>query len=192
MSNGFCYFAQRRSGDLLSDLSRSLRLIGARLANPGNGVITRLTDDGDQVSVSEQELADRVSKESSVTFQFWFTEGTDLRCSYRDLSNGVCVHAYGLDGLDRAEKDSVRSWAVNYFRSNALRRTALLMVIDPVGVTAGFDWDSFVRGDARLPASLPEVIGVQTESVSQNWDSLRGHSCESIDGYRLFSSNGGT
>src|ERR1051326_7779177 len=105
MSNAFCYFAERAVDFSLSELAASIRTVGVQLRNSYTGLLTALNDEGDQVAVTEMELDQSLHSSDSVTFQFWFSEDTDIICSFRRISSDTIVHAYGLDGLDASETE---------------------------------------------------------------------------------------
>ena len=57
MGVGYCYVAERRDGGLnLGDITVSLSEAGIQLANPTNGVITRLNESGDQIGTIGKNL----------------------------------------------------------------------------------------------------------------------------------------
>ena len=187
MGYGFCYIAQRCDGGLrISDLTDSLGRIGVRLVNPSNGVVTRLSEVGDQIVTTREEIADLLAGQSSLTVQFWFDAGVDLCGSYRRLPEGVCVHAYSLDGKDPDQRRLLEKWTADYFRMHALRNTALLAVFDSTEVTGKFDWDSFIANGGGLPGAWPELLGLRSSSMPPGSLAPPGYTSESIDGYYLF------
>ena len=187
MGRGYCYIAERLDGLSLRDLTASLAGIGVRLINPSNGAITRLSEEGDQILTTEVELANLLSRDRALTFQLWFPADVDLCCSYRRLSEDVCIHAYSLDGKDREQRHLLKRWAADYFRAGAFRNTAILMAFDPAEVTAQFDWDSFVLNNGKLPNTWPDVLGLRSFSLPADltrW--VHDYQSESINDYRLF------
>jgi hypothetical protein len=166
MKLGFCYIAER------SEPARTLRRVveafgrlGVRLVNPYTGRITELSDDGDQVDISEAKLVEAACLRPQLTFQLWFSSDTDVGCSFRRLSGGLVCHAYTLDGLDAEERARLVRWAIDYFREAVAEGTAFLLVIDPPGRTADVDWDSVVVQSIGLPSLLPAVFGLPASWV---------------------------
>lgn len=192
MSLGFCYLAEvPDSGPLLSDLERSISVTGAQLANPWNGKITRIDDEGEQTEITRGDLELALEGWPAVTFQFWLSDDTDLTCSFRRLSRDLYVHAYGLNGLDQAERDRVTKWVLRRFEILATDRRAALLVVDEHGATADYDWDLFLEGRLMYPAVMPELVFV-AKSFLKGRLQMRGQSAPSglegvppLDGYVL-------
>ena len=91
MSKGICFLAEEHPGAFPAhELIESFAGVGIYLANPWNGLITELNDEGDQAVVSELELETSLQSKTVATFQFWFSDSVDLTCSFRRL------HADGL------------------------------------------------------------------------------------------------
>lgn len=186
MSRGYCYIAECTDGLNLRELTNSLGRIGVGLVNPTNRVITRLSDEGDQIPTTEAELTRLLSRSRTLTFQLWFRNDVDLCCSYRRLSERVCVHAYSLDGKNQEHRHLLKLWAGDYFRESALRNNAILLVFDSSEVAAQFDWDSFVLNGGTLPDMWPDVLGLLSSSVpagTMRW--VTNYESESINEYRL-------
>lgn len=76
-----------------------LKMIGASLANPGNGKITTWTDDGDQVEIPDAEVIGKVASGDIRNVQFWKTESKDVFVAWREDKTGYLFSLY-LDGLE--------------------------------------------------------------------------------------------
>lgn len=161
MRGRFCYVAERGFGaEEFSRVIETLNGVGITLANPWNGTISRLTDEGDQVETSQGQIRNAIEASLAVTFQVWFSEDTDLVCSLYQLANGAFAQRYNLDGLAPKERNVVEKWAISYFTERSAVAAALLLVVDNEASTAGYDWDGFVEGRCEAPNRPPEVIGV--------------------------------
>ena len=72
---------------------------GVLLKNPASGRSTLLSQDGEQVDMSVQELVAAVSSHVDLTFQLWVSSDTDLCCRIRFLNDSRLVEEYSLVGL---------------------------------------------------------------------------------------------
>ncbi len=190
MSNGFCYFAERSPGFSLSELAASLRTIGVQLRNSNTGLLTALNDEGDQVAVTETELDQSLHGSNPVTFQLWFSDDTDIICSFRRISDDIVVHAYGLDGLDMSERERTVEWSINRFKQKANESNAVLLVVDRYGISWDYDWDAVVRGEVEAPERLPEVVGANIRAVRLSGDRFVGYERQSFESAALFVRSG--
>jgi hypothetical protein len=116
--------------------------------------------------------------------QLWFSSDTDVDCGFRQVDRDRVSHAYSVDGLDANERERLMRWAVDYFREAADEGTAVLLVVDPPGVTADVDWDAVVRGTIPLPAVLPTILGLPASWMRHLGDHS-GYSRERIADFEL-------
>lgn len=160
MKRGFCYIAERTEpGRAVGKIIGSFSRIGVVLTNPHTRRITELVGEGEQRDTTEADLIQAVGVRS-VMVQLWFSSDTDVDCGFRQVDRDRVSHAYSVDGLDANERERLVRWAVDYFKEAADEGTAVLLVVDPPGVTADVDWDAVVRQTIPLPAVLPDILGL--------------------------------
>ncbi|APR80435.1 Hypothetical protein A7982_05782 [Minicystis rosea] len=150
----------REGADWLGSLERDLGRAGLHLKPPGSDLVTPYDDEGERLSMSEEELRRWVDAGHDARFSFWFAADHDVYCRIRE-SDGVTVIALGMDGCSRAEMESLRAAMEHRFLSR--RTTSAGFVFDPDGVTEDYDWDRFFLAKERLDLSvenLPEALGV--------------------------------
>ena len=187
MKPGFCYVAERTDpGRAVRKIIASFSRTGVVLANPATGRITELVGEGEQRDITEADLADAAAVRP-VLFQLWFASDTDVHCSFRQVDHDRISHAYSVDGLDATERERLTNWALDYCRNAAAEGTAVLLVIDPSGVTADVDWDAVVRGTVPLPPVFPPIIGLPAGWISRLGD-RSGDSRERIADFELLRS----
>jgi hypothetical protein len=161
MKPGFCYVAERiEAGQAARRIIASFSRVGIVLVNSHTGRITELAEDGEQVETTEAGLLQAAAARPELSFQLWFSSDVDVSCGFRQIAPGVVRHGYSVDGLDAQERERLMQWAVDYFREAVAERTAVLLVVDPPGVTADVDWDAVVRQTIPLPAVLPAILGL--------------------------------
>jgi hypothetical protein len=188
MKPGFCYVAERiEPSQAARRIIASFSRTGIVLVNSHTGRITELADDGEQVETTEAGLLQAAATRQRLSFQLWFSSDTDLDCSFRQIAPGVVRHGYPIDGLDAQERERLMRWAVDYFREAVAQRTALLLVVDPPGVTADVDWDAVVRRTIPFPAVLPAILGLPASWIRHLGDHS-GYSRERIANFELLRS----
>jgi hypothetical protein len=172
MKPGFCYVAERtQPGLAVRKIIGGFNRIGVRLTNPHSRRITELVGEGEQREITEAALTEAVAVRS-VMFQLWFSSDTDVTCGFRHVDRDLVSHGYSLDGLDAKERELLMRWAVDYFREAADEGTAVLLVVDPPGVTADVDWDAVVGQTIPLPAVLPAILGLPASWVRDLGDRI--------------------
>jgi hypothetical protein len=184
MKPGFCYVAERtQPGRAAQKIITSFGRIGVVLTNPYTRRITELVGEGDQRDITEAGLTQAVAVRSAM-FQLWFSSDTDVTCGFRKVDRDRVSHAYSLDGLDARERERLMQWAVDYFREAAVEGTAVLLVVDPAGVTVDVDWDAVVRQTIPFPAVLPAILGLPASWMRHVGDHS-GYSRERIADFEL-------
>jgi hypothetical protein len=168
MKPGFYYVAERgEPGYILERIIGAYAREGVSLVNPASGRTTELDDEGNQVDISYPKLIEAARSRTQLTLQLWLSSDTDVDCSFRLLSQGLVGHAYSFDGKDRGERRRLVDWAIAYFRQAIADKTAILLVVDPPGRTADFDWAQVITDQVEFPAALPGVLGVPSDWVSR-------------------------
>jgi hypothetical protein len=162
MSRGFVYFAEKSAEFSFVKLVESFKENGIQLKNEWTKNITRLSDEGDQIPVSEEELSNYFKNWDCFTFQLWFSDDTDMCCSFRRLSKEILIHEYSFDGLSSAECERAGKWAVDRFKKKSMDENIILLIVDYKGISGEYDWDGFIRTDVSNPNIFPEIIGVNT------------------------------
>ena len=74
MSDRFAYLYGPADKFILRALVDEFSCRGITLANPANGRVTALSEDGDQIDISLDMLEAAVTKQDPLTFQFWMPE----------------------------------------------------------------------------------------------------------------------
>jgi len=161
MKPGFCYVAERvEPSQAARRIIASFSRVGIVLVNSHTGRLTELAEDGEQVDTTEAGLLQAAAARPELSFQLWFSSDVDVSCGFRQVDRDRVGHAYSVDGLDAKERERLMRWAVDYFREAAAEGTAVLLVVDPAGVTADVDWDAVVRQAIPFPAVLPPILGL--------------------------------
>jgi hypothetical protein len=161
MKPGFCYVTERvEPSQAARRIIASFSRVGIVLVNSHTGRVTELAEDGEQVATTEASLLEAAAVRPELSFQLWFSSDTDVACGFRQIAPGIVGHGYSLSGLDARERDRLTRWAVDYFREAAADGTAVLLVVDPAGVTEDVDWDAVVRQAMPFPAALPAILGL--------------------------------
>jgi len=113
---------------------------GVLLKNPASGRSTLLSQDGEQVDMSVQELVAAVSSHVDLTFQLWVSSDTDLCCRIRFLNDSRLVEEYSLVGLGERMNEMVGT-LLERFKAKAAECNNLFFVVDREGYTIELDWD---------------------------------------------------
>jgi hypothetical protein len=185
MKPGFCYVAERvEPSEAARKIIASFGRVGIVLVNSHTGRITELAEDGEQVETTEAGLLQAASAQPELSFQLWFSSDTDVSCGFRQIAPGVVRHGYSLDGLDARERERLMRWAVDYFKEAAAEGRAVLLVIDPPGVSADVDWDAVVRGTIPLPPVMPAILGLPASWMTHVGDHS-GYTRERIADFEL-------
>jgi hypothetical protein len=188
MKPGFCYVAERlEPGQAARRIIASFSGVGIVLVNSHTGRITELAEDGEQVETTEAGLLQAAAARPELSFQLWFSSDVDVSCGFRQIAPGVVRHGYSVDGLDAQERERLMRWAVDYFKGGAAEGKAVLLVVDPLGVTADVDWDAVVRGTVALPPVLPAILGLPA-SWMRHLSDQSGYSRERIGDFELLRS----
>src|SRR5947208_2079108 len=88
MRHGWVYIyeiapATERLAELVGFIGRR----GLSLAHPPTGRIIRLSKTGDQITSTEQQLRDQLSKSEQLAFNFYIDSSTNVVCSIQKLDN---------------------------------------------------------------------------------------------------------
>ena len=148
----------------LVSLEETLRLAGLSIVHPPTQLVMALDSQGDQFSLSPDDLRHAVSQGNCVSFQWWFTDEHDVYCRIRGVGS-VSVVELGMEGCGLAELRSIRSALEGRFGSSD--ESSVGLVFDPQGVTEDYEWDRFfVHGEqldaAAFSRGFPEVLGVKS------------------------------
>ena len=188
MKPGFCYVAERSEPNQAARrIIASFSRMGIVLVNSHTGRITELAEDGEPVDTTEAGLLQAAAARPELSFQLWFSSDVDVSCGFRQIAPGLVRHGYSVDGLDAGERGRLIRWAVDYFRETTADGTAVLLVIDPPGVTADVDWDAIVAQRIPFPAVLPAILGLPASWMRHLGD-YAGYSRERIADFELLRS----
>jgi hypothetical protein len=151
---------------------------------PNTGIVLEWSQEGDQLSCSRDALTARLSQGREVTFAVWFPDGVSVGVSFRSLDKAVYSVGFDLGGLNAHEVALLAAYAIDRFRVLAEVSKAVLLIADPRGKTAEFDWYEFVRG-MDVPPSLPEIIGLPANQEARIQQLVRHYNRERIADYVL-------
>jgi len=140
MSDRFSYLYQPADKFDLLALLDGWASNGVLLKNPATERTTLLSQDGEQVDVSVQELVSAVSSHADFTFQLWVSADTDLCCRIRFLNDSRLVEEYSLVGIGRRLGEIV-GMLLQRFKAKADESNKLFFVVDREGYTIEIDWD---------------------------------------------------
>ena len=148
----------------LDALEKMLRLAGLSMVHPSTQLVTGLDRQGEQLSLSPDELRQAVGLGHGVSFQWWFADDHDVYCRIRGVE-GISVVELGMEGCDLTELRRIRSALERGFGLSD--ESSVGLVFDPQGVTEDYEWDRFfVRGEqldaAAFSGGFPEVLGVRS------------------------------
>jgi hypothetical protein len=181
MSDGFVYIAEHGRGISLTELKSSLGTIGLQLANPANGVIATINEEGNQCEVSEATLAEILKTAPLTNFQFWFSDSSDLFLTIRQIPRGITSLSFWVSASYGPEYQLACQWAAHRFCELAKLDSAALFVIDRFGMTADFDWDGFPGNPGPLPKMPPEVLGFDQRIIHISTADLIGLETRSVN-----------
>ena len=105
MSDRFAYLYQPSDKFDPLTLLNTWASNGVLLKNPATGRTTLLSQEGEQVDLSVQELVAAMSDHVEFTFQLWVSADTDLCCRIRFLNDTRLVEEYSLVGLGERTRE---------------------------------------------------------------------------------------
>lgn len=148
----------------LDSLEKTLRLAGLSMVHPSTQLVMALDNQGEQFSLSLDDLRHAIGQEHGVSFQWWFADDHDVYCRIRGVGN-ISVVELGMEGCDLTELRGVRNALEGQFGQSD--ESSMGLVFDPQGVTEDYEWDRFfVRGEqldtAAFSRGFPEVLGVRS------------------------------
>ena len=160
MSDAFAFLyglsANFKLGELVADFASK----GIVLKNPSSDIVTAISEYGDQLQKSLDNLEAELTASKIVSFQFWLDGGTDLYCRLRHLHETRIVEEYALDGLLPQEKERVINVLVERFKAKAKLYDAIFFILDRAGGTVEVAWDdvSISGGYEFIPC--PDILGI--------------------------------
>lgn len=140
MSDRFAYLYQPADNFDPLALLDSWASSGVLLKNPATGRTTLLSQDGEQVDTSVQELVVAMSSHVDLLFQLWVSADTDLCCRIRFLNDSRLVEEYSLVGLGGSMGEIVAT-LLQRFKAKASEANNLFLVVDREGYTIEIDWE---------------------------------------------------
>jgi hypothetical protein len=146
-----------RSSDAFGDLERTLSVAGLHLQRPGDGAVFRLSEVGDEIRSTRDEVLQMARGERWLAVKFWLDEAVSAFVSSQQVTDGVCCETISIDTLDDAHKIEVSKGFVERFRQLEGRR---LIVVDLFGQSFELvDWLSFFLNPAEaLPREIPTAV----------------------------------
>jgi hypothetical protein len=165
MSDRFAYFYGAAEKFNLRALVDDFSSKGITLANPANARITALSEDGDQIDITLDDLEIAVAKHDPLTFQFWMSGHADVCCRIRHLGDNRVVEEYSLVGLNAEERDRVLSALMERFKSKAAEGDNLFFVADLEGYTIEVNWDGLSVAGKYEFALCPDVLSIPVDRL---------------------------
>jgi len=160
MSDRFAYLYEHANKFNLRILSDEFSSRGISLANPANGRITALSEDGDQIDITLDGLEAAITTHDPLTFQFWMPGHADVCCRFRYLSDDRLVEQYWLEGLSGEERARILTALTERFKSKAGQEDDLFLVADSEGYTFELDWDSLSLKGKYEFSLCPNILGI--------------------------------
>ena len=160
MSDRFAYLYEHAKKFDLRTLVDEFSSQGISLANPANGQITALSEDGDQIAVTLDVLEAAINAHDPLTFQFWLPGHADVCSRFRYLSDDRLVEQYWLDGLSGEERKQILTALTKRFESKAAQEDYLFLVADSEGYTFELDWDSLALAGKYEFSLCPDILGI--------------------------------
>jgi hypothetical protein len=163
MSDGF--FKWYRSPSTEGDFYRQIELLGRRsivIEHPAFHTGIVLDVDGNDVRSSVAEIARTVSRGvGPINVEWWLSSDVDLTCCYNWPAVDCEVQTYYLDGLSKAQVDTVKSVLTDCSESPEF--DTLGYILDTRGRSADFNWDGFFLDGGRQLVALPDVMAFGEE-----------------------------
>jgi hypothetical protein len=131
------------------------------LRNPLTGLVTVLTELGDAVASSLEDIQARFAAAGQVSFLFWLDASTDIGCRLRAVPGQALIcEEFNLGLLNDSERSLVLSALLKLSLARARENSLALFTFDSSGTCEDIDWDeSAVHGLANLHV-YPEIIGL--------------------------------
>jgi hypothetical protein len=148
-----------------TDIIGQFQASGVSLQNPGNGLITEVSEEGEQFPLSRELLLSRIQARNTINFQWWLTDSTDLFSRIRFLERAT-VEEYTLNGLGE-DIGRISDMLLSRFKRKFEERIAVGFVIDTLGVTEDYYWDDFFLNDAKFDMDFPSKLGMPLNKMAQ-------------------------
>lgn len=123
---------RHRCVEILKTLAASLEL-AEHLPEPG--MVGVLTETGDSVAMTWEQLRQKLLETSDVTVQLWWAECIDLCCRLRVQSHATSLQ-FSLDGNCTSQFNQVHSVLDKLFCAQAEQRLAIALIVDQYGEVA--------------------------------------------------------
>jgi hypothetical protein len=179
MRHGWIYIYELApASSRIEELVDHLAFDGFSLAEPASGRVIRLSDVGEQILSSKQDILSESRNSSVVNFNLYIAPSDNLFCSLEKLDNEVVREGYSLDGKTDEQSVRIANDLTELFCRRAANRTAFGFVIDKfAGLHRDFQWDDFFLGTATSPPEWPLVLGISPGFVKLRDipDSLYSH-----------------
>src|SRR5687768_16644902 len=89
MSDRFAYIIQKQGAFSFSKLLEEMQRFGVGLTNPETNTPTRITAEGESLSVTQTDIEASIQSKQAVTIQFWIARGDDLVCALQHVDSFV-------------------------------------------------------------------------------------------------------
>ena len=183
-------YSQAPPRELLSDLGDRLGAAGLSLQHPESGKVFRISDEGDQLATTEEDLRAHLADLGDVSFSWWISADHDLYCRIRKCDKAAVVEL-GLEGCTAGELSVFQKLLRNWAASEANAGRLLGFVYDRDGVSEDCDWDQFFLESVPLEIAcksadlLSSLLPVENSDYSRLPSPDRGIPITERDGFIL-------
>lgn len=87
-------YREGHSGEKFEDIERTLAIAGLHLQRPGDGAVFRLSEVGDQISSSRDEVLHIFRDGPWLAVNFWLDEAVSAFVSTEQINEDVCVRPF--------------------------------------------------------------------------------------------------
>lgn len=157
------------------------------MRNPLTGLVTVLTELGDAVASSVEDIQARFAAAGQVSFLFWLDASTDIGCRLRAVAGQTLVcEEFNLGLLKDSERTLVLSALLKLSLARARKNSLVLFTFDSSGTCEDIDWDeSAVHGLADLLV-YPEIIGLPKPIPAELQPAFAGYQVLKLDSCWLY------
>lgn len=175
------------SGYELQSLFSILSSSNLFLRNPLTGLVTVLTELGDAVASSLEDIQARFAAAGQVSFLFWLDASTDIGCRLRAVAGQTLLcEEFNLGLLNDSECSLVRSALLKLSLARARENSLALFTFDSSGTCEDIDWDeSALHGLTHLHA-YPEIIGLPKPIPAELQSAFAGYQVSKLDSCWLY------
>ncbi len=185
MAKPFAYIYETACGPFeFGDLIEELAAAGIKLAYSETGSLTTLSDCGEVIQASYDDISAQIRERKVVNLQFWGFDRLNWWLAFLFI-DGYDIIFFDLAGLAFGETVMLSRAAMRRFYGQAKKGRAAGLVIDLKGYTEENNWDEFVRGEEVLLGEWPDIFITRNDDLRRIEDDISGFSGEFLPGYTV-------